>query len=205
MYDLEKLSWIIASKRKRFKILLALYICLVIIGAVLFFIGEMNVVFCGIIIAIIAVALIFKLIRSYSPSVLFSSEKRGILVKEHEYVATVKRGLSGRATVAKRTAGTHSSSGNAKSRRPHVRSAYIYVRDGNENVLIFDGLTSLHTDIYEIGDEVLRPAGARYPIIVAAKDNRKIEKQPCPLCGRINEMNKSECVACGLSINKITE
>ena len=65
MYDLEKLSWIIEAKRKRFKILLALYICLVIIGAVMFFIGEMNVVFYGIIIVIIAVALIFKLIRSY--------------------------------------------------------------------------------------------------------------------------------------------
>lgn len=205
MYDLEKLSWIIEAKRKRFRILLALYICLIIIGAVLFFVGEMNVVFYGIIIVIIAVALIFKLIRSYSPVILFSSEKRGILIKEHEYVANVKKGLSGRAVVAKHTAGAHSSTGNARSRRPHVRSAYIYVRCECGDVLIFDGLTSLHTDIYEIGDEVLRPAGARYPIIVAAKDNRKIEKQPCPLCGRINEMNKSECVACGLSINKITE
>ncbi len=204
MYDLEKLSWIIEAKRKRFKILLALYICLVIIGAVMFFIGEMNVVFYGIIIVIIAVALIFKLIRSYSPGILFSLEKRGILIKEHEYVANIKKGLSGRAVVAKRTSGPHSSTGNARSRRPHVRSAYVYVRDESGNVLIFDGLTSLHTDIYEIGDEVLRPAGARYPIITVAVDNRKIEKQPCPLCGRINEMSKTECGACGLAINKTT-
>lgn len=196
MYDLEKLSRIIDGKRRRFKIFAALYCALFAIGVGLFFVREKTVAFIGILLAVAAVALLAKHIGAYSPAILFSAEKRGVLIKEHEYVANIKKGLSGRATVAKQVANSHSKTGNAKSRRPHVRSAYVYIREDNGNVTILDGLTSLQTDVYEIGDELLRPSGARYPIIVS----RTPEKQPCPLCGRINGTDKWECASCGLDI-----
>lgn len=198
MYDFEKLSCIIEARRKRFKLFIVLYVFMLIIGISLLFFKEKTLAFFGIVILILTVVFLAKLIQSYSPVLLFSKEKRGVLIKEHEYVANIKRGLSARATVVRQTGATHSTSGNAKSRRPHVRSAYVYIREKNGDVLIIDGLSSLHTDIYEIGDELLRPSGARYPVIL----NRKAEKQPCPFCGRINDMNSFECSVCGLSIIK---
>ena len=198
MYDLEKLSWIIADRRKRFKLWLALYVCIFIAGAVLFFFEDKNVVFVGIILAVISIFLTVRLWRRYSASVLFSKEIRGVNIKEHEYVQSARGGYSVKRGFAMRTVKTHSNSGNAKSKRPHVHAAYIYVREENGNVVILDGLTSRQTDIYEIGDEVLRPSGARYPIVMS----REPDRQPCPLCGRINGMDEESCPSCGLTILK---
>lgn len=199
MYDLEKLSWIIDARRKRFKLWLVLFAAMLIFGIVLFVVGDDDIALYGLIVAVIALALFIDLWRRYAPAVLFSREIRGINIKEHEYVSESARGgYSVRRGLAMRGMKTHSNSGHAKSRRPHVRSAYVYVKlDGGE-VAILDGLTSLHTDIYEIGDEILRPEGARYPIIL----NRDAPKQPCPLCGRINGMDAEACACCGLSIVK---
>ena len=198
MYDLEKLSWIIDARRKRFKLWLALFIAMLIVGIALFVFGEGNIAFYGIIVGIVAFALFADLWRRYSPTVLFSREIKGVNIKEHEYVESAGGGYTVRRGIAVRGGRTHSNSGHAKSRRPHVRSAYVYVKLDDGNVVILDGLNSNHTDIYEIGDEILRPAGARYPIVL----NRDVEKQPCPLCGRINGMDLDGCAFCGLSIIK---
>ena len=198
MYDLEKLSWIIADRRKRFKLWLTLYVCVFIVGAVLFFFENKNVMFSGIILAVISIFLTVRLLRRYSPTVLFSREIRGVNIKEHEYVQSARGGYSVKRGFAMRTVRTHSNSGHAKSRRPHVRAAYIYVREENGDVVILDGLTSRQTDIYEIGDEVLRPSGARYPIVIS----REPERQPCPLCGRRNGMDEACCPSCGLDVLK---
>lgn len=198
MYDLEKLSWIIDARRKRFKLWLGLLAAMLIAGVLLFIIGDDDVALYGIIVAVTALALLGDLWRRYSPTVLFSREIRGVNVKEHEYVESAGGGYSARRGPAMRGIRTHSNSGHAKSRRPHVRAAYIYVRLESGDVVILDGLNSNHTDIYEIGDEVLRAAGARYPIVL----NRDVEKQPCPLCGRINGMDAEGCASCGLSIIK---
>lgn len=198
MYDLEKLSWIIEARRKRFKLWLALFAVMLIAGAVLFIVGDDNIALYGIIVTVAALVLLGDLWRRYSPTVLFSKEIRGINIKEHEYVESPKGGYTVRRGIAVRGGRTYSNSGNAKSRRPHVRSAYVYVKLDDGDVRILDGLNSNHTDIYEIGDEILRPAGARYPIVL----NRDVEKQPCPLCGRINAMDLDGCAFCGLSIIK---
>ena len=196
MYDFEKLSWRIDEKRKKFKICIVIYILLFVAGVVMFFAGDDNVAFLGIIVDLVSIFLFANVWRTYSPTVLFSEEIKGVNIKEHEYVQSVKNGLSMRKNFALRGAKTYSNSGNAKSRRPHVRAAYVYVRMEDGDVAVLDGLTSLHTDIYEIGDELFRPAGARYPVIIS----RNAEKQPCPFCGRINDMDSLECQSCGLSI-----
>ena len=198
MYDLEKLSWIIDARRKKFKLWLALFVAMLIAGVVLFIVGEGDIALYGIIVAVVALVLFVDLWRRYSPPVLFYREIRGVNIKEHEYVESARGGYTVRRGIAVRGGKTYSNSGNAKSKRPHVRAAYVYVRLENGDVVILDGLNSNHTDIYEIGDEILRPAGARYPIVLS----RKIEKQPCPLCGRINSMDDEGCASCGLSILK---
>ena len=199
MYDLEKLSWIIDERRKKFKLWISLYAAIFVSGVIVFFAGGEDIALFGVIAVIAAIFLTVKLWRKYSPGVLFSAEIRGENVKEHEFVQSVRGGYSMKRGIATRlTVSTHSNSGSAKSKRPHVRSAYVYVRLADGNVVILDGLTSLHTDIYEIGDEIMRPAGARYPIVLS----RELEKQPCPLCGRINRMDSDECASCGLSIVK---
>ena len=199
MYDLEKLSWIIEARRKSFKLWITLYAVIFVAGVIVFFAGGEDVALFGIIAVLVAIFLTVKLWRKYSPGVLFSREIKGVNIKEHEFVQSARGGYSMKRGIATRLrVSTYSNSGSAKSKRPHVRSAYVYVRLDSGDVTILDGLTSLHTDIYEIGDELMRPSGARYPVVLS----REIEKQPCPLCGRINSMKKDECASCGLSIIK---
>jgi hypothetical protein len=196
MYDLEKLSWRVESRRRKFKILAAVYSIAALIGLALCFINKNQIRMWGFILLMAGVFLLIHLINKYSPSLLFSPDVNGISIKEHEYVAAkVARAPTGRVAIF-RNSGGGSNSGNAKAKRPHVRAATVYVRLEDGEVATFDGLTSIQTDIYEIGDELLRPSGARYPIIL----NRDAEKQPCPWCGRINVRESFECESCGLSI-----
>ena len=198
MYDLEKLSWRIEAKRRKFKILASVYSIMAIAGFLLTIINENKIRMGGFVLIGAGVFLFIHLINKYSPMLLFSPDIKGISIKEHEYVATrVARASSAAGrSIAFRNTGGGSNAGNAKSKRPHVRAATVYVKLEDGNVAAFDGLTSLQTDIYEIGDELLRPSGARYPIIL----NRDTERQPCPWCGRINSRESFECEVCGLSI-----
>lgn len=196
MYDLEKLSWRVEARRRKFKILAAVYSVMTAVGLALAFVNKNQVRMWGFILLGAGVFLFIRLITKYSPLLLFSPDIKGISIKEHEYVATkVARAPTGRVTIF-RNAGGGSNAGSAKAKRPHVRAATVYVRLEDGEVATFDGLTSVQTDIYEIGDELLRPSGARYPIIL----NRDTEKQPCPWCGRINTRESFECGNCRLSI-----
>ena len=198
MYDLEKLSWRIEAKRRKFKILASVYSITAAVGLALAFVNENKIRMWGFILLGMGVFLLIHLITKYSPLLLFSPDIKGISIKEHEYVATkvARASSAGGRSIAFRNTGGGSNAGNAKSKRPHVRSATVYVRLEDGEVAVFDGLTSIQTDIYEIGDELLRPSGARYPIIL----NRDTEKQPCPWCGRLNTQKSFECEGCGLSI-----
>ena len=203
MYDLEKLSWRVEEKRKRFKMLASFYSIAVLLGVAFIIFGngkDLRLVLLpvGCILLGGGIWLLIRLVGKYSPSVLFSPDVRGVCVKEHEYVATSVSvfGTGNTKGVKFRNSGGGSNAGNARSRRPHVRAAAVYVRLESGDVVILDGLTSVQTDIYEIGDELLRPSGARYPIIL----NRNVEKQPCPLCGRINSRTDLQCERCGLGI-----
>ena len=102
MYDLEKLSWIIEARRKRFKLWLALFAVMLIAGAVLFIVGDDNIALYGIIVTVAALVLLGDLWRRYSPAVLFSKEIRGINIKEHEYVESARRGYTVRRGIAVR-------------------------------------------------------------------------------------------------------
>lgn len=198
MYDLEKLSWRVDALRKKFKISATVFGIIMLIGAAMLFVKAREVQFFGGVIIAAGIILTIRLIGKYSPTVLFSADVKGISIKEHEYAAVkVARVSAGRVTRFR--SGTGSNDGLAKSNRPHVRSAAVYLRLENGDVMLIDGLTSLHTDIYEIGDELLRPSGSRYPIVLS----RDIEKQPCPWCGRINSMKDHACQRCGLDILKI--
>ena len=198
MYDLEKLSWRIEAKRRKFKILASVYSIMAVTGLALAFVNENKIRMWGFILLGAGVFLLIHLITKYSPLLLFSPDIKGISIKEHEYVATkvARASSAGGRSIAFRNTGGGSNAGNAKSKRPHVRSATVYVRLEDGEVAVLDGLTSIQTDIYEIGDELLRPSGARYPIILS----RDTEKQPCPWCGRLNTQKSLECECCGLSI-----
>ena len=194
-YDLEKLSFRIAEKKRRFFIGISLYALLAIVSVPLMLTGEKTVVFTGALLLILSILLALRHISRYDPAILFSKEKRGVNGKEHEYVQNAPRGLSPRRAFMLR-AKTHSGSGNAGPRTARVRAAQVYIRLEDGNVEILEGLSSLQTDIYEIGDELLRPAGARYPVIVS----RSAKRMPCPFCGRINSEGDQQCAACELPI-----
>ena len=88
MYDLEKLSWRIEAKRRKFKILASVYSIMAIAGFLLTIINENKIRMGGFVLIGAGVFLFIHLINKYSPMLLFSPDIKGISIKEHEYVAT---------------------------------------------------------------------------------------------------------------------
>ena len=86
------------------------------------------------------------------------------------------------------------------NRKTHPRrlNGSVYLELDNGNVKEITGLYKSHIDIYEEGDILLKYAGTKYPVVLS----RKIDIQPCPICGEVNDMSADACQSCGLGIIK---
>ena len=195
-YDTEQITAYVEQRRKEFKIItltlgLVLVTAMILIG--IFYGNDNDIVFWSAI-SVVAVMLIFYLsVGKYSPAVLFSPEIQGTSIKEHEYtVRTAKQVYSeGRATIF------------AYGRRRVRKASYsiassVYLKLDDGNIKEISGLDKKHTDLYEIGDRLLKFAGTKYPIIL----DRQTKRQPCPICGTINEETDKNCKKCGINIFK---
>ena len=63
------------------------------------------------------------------------------------------------------------------------------------------GGISVEEKLFVEGDTLLKYAGTHFPIVVS----REMQKQPCPICGEVNDMSADACHNCGLSIIKTTK
>lgn len=143
-------------------------------------------------------------IGKFHPSVLFSREITGKNIKEDEYVSSLPVGssLGYRQIGSRGVAQPFAPNTRANKRRtpPNLRaSVYLRLEDGT--VALISGLMPIHIDIYEDGDTLLRYSGTRYPIVT----NKTVMRQPCPICGEVNEMVEDACHGCGLTIIEKSE
>ena len=198
-YDLSQLKERIAERKRIFKLRLffcvGLFITSVLIIA--FNYGKNDtVVLAGGMAAIILIFVFADILKKYSPAVLFSPEIRGVNIKEDEYVLrTPQRGYKMGKYLRYVTPSTGS---NMQTKVHEKMRAGVYLRLDDGNIYAIDNLFTAHTNLYEIGDVLYKPAGVKYPII----ESRITDRQPCPLCGQLNDDKSTECGGCGLNIFK---
>ena len=193
-YDDEKISWIITKRRRALKIrLIALgTIILALLTVSLVHISDYLTVLCSILL-LPHIFLLARVIKRFDAATLLKGEIRGKNVKEYEY--SINSNV-GQAKVYRRTAIPFSFANKKVSPLRLNGTVYLELNDGN--ITSISGLFKSHMDIYEDGDILLKYAGTRFPIVVS----RDVKKQPCPLCGEVNDKSLAECRGCGLGIVK---
>ena len=209
-YDLNDLNHIIKAKKKSFLVKLsALLISIFAFVSVALFAQNQTLVLISGIGIFVALLLIERLFSRSVPKVLFSKEIIGENIKEDEYEimkrGSYKEGKLPHRQVGSRSVGTRSGAApiapntraNKKAFHKSMHfSGEVYLKQSNGNIALISGLYPSHLEIYEEGDILIKPAGARFPIV----SSRTLNRQPCPLCGEINGDESTACACCGLKI-----
>ena len=194
-YDLEMIAIRIEKKKKAFftrlSIIAVLAICSV---AVMLCNFNKTASFLGGAVIFSSLIALFFIWQRYNPAILFSSAIEGVNVKEHEYV---ERQSQGALAGTSRRPNLPLTYANRKSGTPrHLLRGTVFLRLPNGDVTSWSGQYIKHMEIYEEGDTLYKPAGARFLFVTS----RPVKEQPCPLCGAINTKEHKECHGCGLLI-----
>ena len=193
MYDLEEIKKTVDEKRKNFYIKVAVILCIMVTSLVLSLIGLNDTIT---VLGVVAeFPLFYFLVKTWNKSeakVLLKGEIKGKNIKEIEY------GIQndGQPPIYRRGNMPH----NMSNRKVHPRrlNGSVYLELENGNIREITGLYESHMNIYEEGDILLKPAGTKYPVVIS----RQPKKQPCPICGEVNDMSADACHNCGLGIIK---
>ncbi len=203
-YDLFDLNLRVQRKQKSFLIrafVLMLFSLLCVLLIIFLSIGEIIVI-SGVAL-FVTFLLCIKLFEKFNPKVLFSKGIKGENLKEGEY-EIMKRGSYTGNGMRHKQVGSHGAMPYAPNTRANRKafhknmhfSGEVYLKTDDGNIVLISGLYGSHLEIYEEGDILLKPAGAKFPIVVS----RDAERQPCPLCGEINGGERKACANCGLKI-----
>lgn len=198
MFDEKELALRIAKKRRSFLIEFIIDI-LVLIGGAVFLVLDINnsLFFRGIIIIVFALLFLWRILDKYAPLVLFSREIKGKNIKENIYEVYVRRGVA----LAPKQAGMGYGGrplSHTRMAKASLRSA-VYLKLDNGDVKEIRNMRVEHIELYEDGDTLFKPAGAKFPMIAG----RETERQVCPLCGTINAVKDGACLTCGLQMENI--
>ena len=202
MYDSKEIEKIVKQKKKTLLIKLSIVSALMITSLILSLVNiSITVTFVCIVAELVLLFAVYKIFDAQLPSVCFSKEIRGVNIREDEYVSRKAPGLGMRwhqvGTPASRAPVIPKTGANKRRTPPNIRSrVYLQLEDGD--VVIISPLCKSHTELFIVGDTLLKYAGTQYPVII----NRKVNRQPCPICGEINDMSADSCHTCGLSIIK---
>ena len=202
MYDSKEIEKIVKQKRKMFITEFSIIITLMIAALILLILNiNSSVTFICIVAELLLLFAIYKIFDVQSPSIWFSKEIRGLNIKEDEYVSrkTPGPGLSWRQVGGPASPQPFAPNTGANRRRtpPNIRSRFfLQLEDGN--IVTISTLYKSHTELFVEGDTLLKYAGTHFPIVVS----REMQKQPCPICGEVNDMSADACHNCGLSIIK---
>lgn len=202
MYDINELRARIKKRKKAF-LLKALVLSLLMLTALVLIALNIHkaVTFISIISALLLLLATHLTVQRDNPTTIFSRELRGVNIKEEEYVSRRTPGLAlkwhgggGRTPPQPFAPNTGA---NKKQYHPRL-GGRVYLLHDSGDISEISGLTAEHVDIYEEGDALIKYAGTKYPIVLS----RAVERQPCPICGEINDMTAVACRACGLGIIK---
>ena len=195
-YDLEMIAIRIEKKKKAFftrlSIIAVLDVCSV---AVMLCNFNKTVSFLGGAVIFISLIALFYIWQRYNPAILFSGAIEGVNIKEHEYVERQSQGAL--AGTSRRPSLPHTYANRKNNGTPrHLLRGTVFLSLPSGDVTSWSGQYIKHMEIYEEGDTLYKPAGARFMIVTS----REVKEQPCPLCGAINKKEHSECQNCGLLI-----
>ncbi len=202
MYDNYEISRRVNQKRKRFLLMITVIACLLIAASILIIINVNNTLtFISIVTVLVLLLATYRIFDTQSPMVLFSKEIKGINIREDEYVTRKAPGpgLQWRQVGGPASPQPFAPNTGANRRRtpPNIRSrVYLQLEDGN--IVTISSLYKSHTELFVEGDTLLKYAGTQFPIVVS----RDMPKQPCPICGEVNDMSADSCKSCGLGIVK---
>ena len=197
MYNLNELFGRVRKMRRRFIIRLCGMALIAVAAAVLIALRiNETVTFLSIVTELALLLLLYRLFGKYKPLILFSRGIRGVNIKEDEYVGVRKINYHGRYNPR----GVHIRLPRIRANRGTVNNggirSTVYLRLDDGNVSSVCDLYKSNTDLYEIGDTLVRYTGTKYPVI----ESRAAERQPCPMCGEVNSVNDTSCRGCGLGI-----
>lgn len=203
MYDIVEVRARVQGLRRRFLLSVGIVAAMFVALLVLIFMHISDTVTVLSIIGEAALLLFgYVIVGKSEPRVIFGKEITGQNIKEEEYIASLPVGssLGYRQVGSRGVPQPFAPNTRANKRRtpPNVRGE-VYLRLDDGNIALVRGLGRAHIELYEDGDRLERLAGTRYPIIVG----RSVNRQPCPICGEINDVTSDACHTCGLRI--ITE
>ena len=201
MYDLNEIKKRVKHNRimliTEFSAILAL-----MIAALIPIILKLNttVTFVFILVEVILIFLVYVIFDKQSPMVCFSREIKGVNVMEDDYVVkNPKPGLKWRQVGGPASPAPITPNTGANRRRtpPNIRCR-VYLKQENGNIVTVSSLYKSHIELFSEGDVLLKYAGTQFPVIVSGN----INKQPCPICGEVNDMSENNCKICGLKITR---
>ena len=205
MYDSEEIKKVVKQKKTAIIIEFSIIIALMAIALILSVLNiSSTVTFVCIVTELVLLFAIYKIFDVQSPLVYFSKEVRGVNIKEDEYISRKAYGPG----LSWRQIGGHAppqpfapnTGANRRSTPPNVRGR-VYLRLDDGNVAAISTLYKSHTELFDEGDTLLKYAGTQFPVVIS----RKLDRQPCPICGEINDMTADRCHICGLGIIRKTD
>lgn len=191
MYDLDEVKRVVEEKRGAFYKKIAwvafFMISVAIVVAVDF--SEPSLFS-----AFVAETVLFfvarKIYLKSGAGILLSGEIKGKNIKEYEYGIQKEA----RPRIFRMTNLPHTYANNVSA--PLRLNGTVYLELENGQIKEISGLFKAHIDIYEEGDVLLKCAGTKYPVVIS----RRADRQPCPICGEVNDMSSNACRSCGLGI-----
>lgn len=193
MYDKEKIEQVVNIKRKSFRIKVGtLVFCFLAALIIALLRIDDSITFLCLISEFPYLFLLIRACNRYDARSLFCPEIKGKNIKEYEYA--INGDGTGRVFQRGNVPRIYSN-----RKLPHLRlngTVYLELEDGS--IKSFSGMYKSHMDIYEDGDTLLKYAGTKFPVVLG----REVKKQPCPICGEVNDMTREECRVCGLGIVK---
>lgn len=201
-YNCNEIKKRVYEKRRKFILTLSATLLFMIVSLVLILLKISDeVTFICIVAEIVLMFVIYRMFDVQQPEIIFSKMIKGVNIKEDEYISrkTPGSGLTYRQVGGPASPEPIAPNTGANRRRvpPNIRSR-VYIQLENGGIVTVSSLYKSHTALYEEGDMLLKYSGTQFPVIIG----RSVSKQPCPICGEINDAVRTECAQCGLSIEQ---
>ncbi len=187
---LEELKKLLKQRRLAFCIKLASFVAISALSVVIYvlFNEELSAFIAALAVLVFCVFQIGVLFKTKTVKI-FGKERRGTVVNKGERTRVLDRNFVG--GVGFRADRVREFSHDMT----RVIISTLYIEDKNGKVWHSCELDEDQTEFYEVGDEVVVLAGAKYPLVLNEPKSR--QKWLCPICGTVSP-DGVDCPRCGL-------
>jgi hypothetical protein len=185
---IKRIEGIIRAKRQTKLISICISSALAVASLVILFAlgGELYAFLPSLLAFILLIVRLFSLLRDRSVR-LFGDEFRGTVVKKQEKSEIHDSMITG-------SYGSYSEPRPYEHGRVRVIVSTVYAKSESGEIVSIGKFNEDQTAYLAVGDEIVIPKYARYPIITNEKESR--QKWLCPLCGEVNR-DGTPCTGCG--------